>query len=245
MRLTKRWRLPTRIDAEEWLDQGLGSAKAIEQSLADLNRINRWLGGMRGLANYLYPRLRAWRTRPLRVVDLGAGGCPIPEAIAVWAADQKISLQAYALDLQHTHLRWAQIRLETLPGIVLVQGDVFAPPFADGSIDVVVSSLFLHHFTRAELIRLLPRWMSMTRRSLVMTDLVRHPVPYWFMKAASPMFARSAITRHDAAVSIRRAYRPDELQAIAVEAGFPQAQVFTHFPYRMTLVIDHGETGTL
>jgi len=245
MRLTKRRGLPTRVDAEEWLDQGRGSAKAIEQSLADLNRINRWLGGMRGLANYLYPRLRAWRTRPLRVVDLGAGGCPIPEAIAVWAADQNILLQICALDLQHTHLRWAQIRLETLPGIALVQGDVFAPPFADGSIDVVVSSLFLHHFTRAELIRLLPRWMSMTRRSLVMTDLVRHPIPYWFMKAASPMFARSAITRHDAAISIRRAYRPDELQAIAVEAGFPQAQVFTHFPYRMTLVIDHGEADTL
>ncbi len=74
-----------------------------------------------------------------------------------------------------------------------------------------------------------------------MTDLVRHPLPYWFMKVASPVFARSAITRHDAAVSIRRAYRPRELQTIAVQAGFPQARVSTHAPYRMTLVIDRAE----
>jgi hypothetical protein len=124
-----------------------------------------------------------------------------------------------------------------------VQGDVFASPFAEDSVDIVISSLFLHHFTKEELIQLLPRWGDIARRSLVMADVVRHPVPYWFMKASSPLFARSAITRHDAAVSIRRAYRPQELQEIAVEAGFPQAHVFSHLPYRMTLVIDHAEPG--
>jgi ubiquinone/menaquinone biosynthesis C-methylase UbiE len=129
-----------------------------------------------------------------------------------------------------------------MPEVTLVEGDVFALPFAHGSVDVVISSLFLHHFTETELIQLLPQWAGVARHSLVMTDVVRHPVPYWFMKAASPLFARSAITRHDAAVSIRRAYRPQELQHIAVEAGFPQAHVFTHLPYRMTLIIDLMES---
>jgi 2-polyprenyl-3-methyl-5-hydroxy-6-metoxy-1,4-benzoquinol methylase len=236
-----RWWLATRSDGEEWLDQGIGSPAAIDQSLADLSRINRWLGGMRGLTSHLYPRLRRWRADCLRVLDLGAGGCTIPEVIARWARAERILLHVFALDLRHVHLRWAQPRLRHCPEILLVQGDVFALPFAEGSVDVVISSLFLHHFTEAELIQLLPRWAGMARRSLVMTDLVRHPVPYWFMKAASPVFARSAMTRHDAAVSIQRAYVPEELQDIAVEAGFPQAHVFTHFPYRMTLVIDQAE----
>jgi SAM-dependent methyltransferase len=238
-----RWWLTTRIDDEEWLDQAIGTPEAIDQSLADLSRINRWLGGMRGLASQLYPRLRGWRGERLRVLDLGAGGCTIPAVIAQWARKERIPLQVFALDLRQAHLRWAQARLRSWPEICLVQGDVFAPPFADGSIDLVISSLFLHHFTQVELIHLLPRWARMARRSLVMTDLVRHAVPYWFMKAASPVFARSAITRHDAAVSIRRAYLPQELHNIAVEAGYPQAHVFTHFPYRMTLVIDHAEPG--
>lgn len=231
-----------RIDGEEWLDQGIGSPEAVDQSLTDLDRINRWLRGMRGLANHLYPRLRAWRAAPLRVLDLGAGGCTIPEAIAHWAKRERIPLQIFALDLQHAHLQWAQARLRGQAEIALVQGDVVTPPFADGSVDVVISSLFLHHFTPTALMQLLPKWVRLARRGLVMSDLVRHPVPYWFMKASSPVFARSAITRHDAAVSVQRAYRPQELQNIAVEAGFPQAQVFTHFPYRMTLVIDRTES---
>jgi SAM-dependent methyltransferase len=239
-----RWWLATRIDDEEWLDQGIGTPDAIDQSLADLSRINRWLGGMRGLASHLYPRLRGGRAEPLRVLDLGAGGCTVPEVIAQWASQERIPLQVFALDLRHAHLRWAQARLHRWPEVLLVQGDVFAPPFAAGSIDLVISSLFLHHLTKEELIELLPRWARIARRSLVMTDLVRHPLPYWFMKAASPVFARSAITRHDAAVSIRRAYLPQELWNIAVEAGFPQAHVFTHFPFRMTLVIDQAEPGS-
>jgi SAM-dependent methyltransferase len=235
--------LATRVDSEEWLDQGRGTPEAIEQSLADLSRINRWLGGMRGLASHLYPRLRGRPAGRLRVLDLGAGGCTIPALIAQWARGEHIPLDIFALDLRHAHLRWAQARLRGCPEIALVQGDVLSPPFAEGSFDLVISSLFLHHFTKEELTQLLPKWLRLARRGLVMTDLVRHPVPYWFIKASAPAFARSAITRHDAPVSIRRAYRPQELRSIAVEAGFPQARVFAHFPYRMTLVIDRQELG--
>ena len=235
--------MPTRVDGEEWLDEGRGTSEAIDRSLADLGRINRWLGGRRGLASYLYPRIRRCQTDRVRVLDLGAGGCTIPKAIARWARHAAISLQIYALDLHHAHLRWAQRRLQTWPEIVFIQGDVRALPLAEGSVDFVISSLFLHHFTAPELIQVLPQWARLARRSLIMTDLVRHPAPYWFMKATSPLFARSTITRHDAAVSIRRAYRAQELQSIAAEAGLAQARVHTCFPYRMILVIDHTVIG--
>jgi 2-polyprenyl-3-methyl-5-hydroxy-6-metoxy-1,4-benzoquinol methylase len=241
----QRWWLPTRIDAEEWLDQGNGTSEAIHQSLADLSRINRWLGGMRGLASHLYPRIRRCRAQHVRVLDLGAGGCRIPQTVVRWARRERIPLQIVALDLRHAHLHWARRNLQSWPEIVFIQGDVLAPPVADGGVDFVISSLFLHHFTAEALIQVLPKWVGLARQSLIMTDLVRHPVPYWFMKAASPVFARSAITRHDAAVSIRRAYCPQEVQRLAHEAGFAQARVYTHFPYRMILVIDRAETGRI
>ncbi len=168
---------------------------------------------------------------------------PLPKAIAGWARHAAITLQIYALDLRQAHLRWAQRRLQSWPEIALIQGDVRALPLAEGSVDFVISSLFLHHFTAPELIQVLPQWARLARQSLIMTDVVRHPVPYWFMKATSPIFARSTITRHDAAVSVRRAYRAQELQSIAAEAGLAQARVHTCFPYRMILVIDHTVIG--
>lgn len=235
------WQFPTRVDGEEWLDQGVGSPAAVAQSLVDLNRINRWLGGTRSLAYHLYPRIRRCLAGPVTVLDLGAGGCAIPMAIVQWARGEGIPLRMIALDMHHRHLRWAQMRVREWPEILLIQGDAFTPPFLEVSVDVVISSLFLHHFAATDLATLLPAWLRMARRSLVMTDLVRHPVPYYFMKAASSVFARSVLTRHDAAVSIRRAYTPQELHGIARVAGFPEAQICTHFPYRMTLVIDKAE----
>jgi SAM-dependent methyltransferase len=237
-----RW-LPTRIDGEEWLDHGHGTPEAIDQSLADLRRINRWLGGMRGMASHLYPRIQQCGSAPVRVLDLGAGGCTIPETVARWARQANIPLQIVALDLRYAHLQWARQHLPTWPEIAFLQGDVLALPLGEGCVDFVISSLFLHHFTADALRQMLPTWACLARRSLVMMDLVRHPLPYWFMKATSPVFARSGITRHDAVVSIRRAYRPQELQGIAAAAGFEQARVYTYFPYRMILVIDHTELG--
>jgi 2-polyprenyl-3-methyl-5-hydroxy-6-metoxy-1,4-benzoquinol methylase len=233
------WLLRTRIDAEEWLDHGLGTAAAIDRSLADLNRINRWLGGLRSLTYHLYPRLRRWSAERLTILDLGAGGCAMPLAIARWGRAQGLCLRIVALDIQGAHLRWARRRTQRWPEIHLLQGDARRPPVAAGGVDVVISSLFLHHFSPAALQELVPLWHSLARRSTILNDLVRHPVPYWFIKAAAPLFARSPITRHDAAVSLRRAYTPGELHAIIAQAGLAGARLFTHAPYRMTLVIDH------
>ena len=235
------WWLATRVDHEEWLDQGLGSLEGVARSLGDLNRINRWLGGIRSLASHLSPRLRRWRTAPIWLLDLGAGGCATPMAMVRWARAEGIPLRVIALDIQARHLCWAREWTQEWPEISLVQGDARHPPFREGHIDVVISSLFLHHLPEAELATLLPSWLGIARRSIVMSDLVRHPIPYYFIKVASPLFARSRLTRHDAAVSIRRAYTPQELQAIVLAAGLPEAQIVTHFPYRMTLVIDKAE----
>jgi SAM-dependent methyltransferase len=232
------WLLQRRVEAEEWLDQGSGSATAIDQSLVDLNRINLWLGGQRSLSRHLFPRLAHWPSDVLRIVDLGAGGGAIADALARWGRDHHRPLQVIALDRRLPHLQWAQRYTARSPEIALVQGDAWTPPIAEGSVDAVISSLFLHHFTPADLIQLLPRWVRLARRSVIMSDLVRHPLPYWFIKVTSPVFARSAITRHDAAVSLRRAYTPHELRTIVAEAGLRGAHVYSHFPYRMTLVID-------
>jgi 2-polyprenyl-3-methyl-5-hydroxy-6-metoxy-1,4-benzoquinol methylase len=191
------------------------------------------------LREHVYPRLQACQSAPVWVLDLGAGGCTIPVIMAQWACQASIPLRILALDVQHAHLKWARQHVLEWPEITFVQGDGLALPFAHGCVDFVISSLFLHHFSADTLIRMLPRWAALARQSLIMMDLVRHPLPYWFIKASSPVFARSGITRHDAAVSIRRAYRPHELQSIATAAGFSQARVYTYFPYRMILVIDH------
>ena len=71
-----------------------------------------------------------------------------------------------------------------------------------------------------------------------MTDLVRGVLPLVGFKLVQPIFARSAITRYDADVSVRRGYTPAELRDLARQAGLPHARVHLHPLFRMTLVVD-------
>jgi hypothetical protein len=87
-------------------------------------------------------------------------------------------------------------------------------------------------------IALLRRAYGAARHGIVMNDLVRGWLPFYAFKLAQPFFARSYLTRHDGALSVRRAYTPAELLAMAHAADIPNPQVHTYFPWRMTLVAD-------
>jgi hypothetical protein len=71
-----------------------------------------------------------------------------------------------------------------------------------------------------------------------MSDLVRGWLPYFSFKLIQPIFAHNYLTRHDGALSIRRAYTPRELHRFALRAGLPEPRVHVHWPWRMTLVVE-------
>ena len=70
-----------------------------------------------------------------------------------------------------------------------------------------------------------------------MSDLVRGWVPWFLFRLGQPIFARNRLTRHDGALSILRAYR-QALARLARQAGLPNPRVYTHWPWRMILVVD-------
>jgi hypothetical protein len=237
--LTRWTATPERVDREELLDLGHGSIEEVRRSLADLDRINRWLGGRAPLRRFLFPRMAAAARRPLRVLDVGTGSASGAVEIVRWARGQGIDVQVVALDRSGRHLSIAQEAARAYPEIRFTQADVFALPFANESFDFVCSTLLLHHFAPAALRELLPKLWRLSRGSLILNDLVRGRVPAWFFAATSPFFARSPLTKHDGRASIRRAYTPAEVRRVLDEAGLSQARLHTHgLYYRMTVVMD-------
>ena len=137
-----------------------------------------------------------------------------------------------------TSLDYIPSHLEACPG-ERVAADAFGLPFVSASFDYVFSSLFLHHFSPEAVVELLRSAGRLARRAVIMTDLVRGRLPALAFELVQPVFARHPLTRHDGALSIRRAYTPGELRALARAAGLPQARVYAHWPWRMTLVYEH------
>jgi hypothetical protein len=226
----------SRVEQEELLDMGQGTAQDAAQNLAEMQRINDFLGGTRALTRHLLPRLLL-HNGPVTVLDLGTGGAGLPLALTRWARRLNLPLRVMAVDWSARNLGISARAVRGRPEILLVQADAQRLPLPTGQVDYVISSLFMHHLSPEKLARVLEESFDLARVALIMSDLVRGWLPYLAYQLVQPVFARNYLTRHDGALSIRRAYTPEELNRLAIRAGLPGARVFTHFPWRMTLVV--------
>lgn len=231
------WLVPMRVDVPELLDMGKGTLQEVQSSLADLERINRYLGGIGAVTRHLYPRVF---TAPgtATILDIGTGSAELPRVITRWAWRQKLSVHVVGLDLAERHLMLAKHAVQAIPEINLVQANANNLPFKTDSIDYIVSSLFLHHLSPEQVVSLLHQTYIQARHGIIFSDLVRGWLPLAAFKLGQPIFARSYITRYDGMVSVRRAYTPSELQSLACAAGIPHPRIYRSWAWRMTLVAD-------
>jgi SAM-dependent methyltransferase len=226
-----------RIERPELLDLGLGSDQDVAENLAEMQHINDFLGGTPALTRHLYPRLHR-QTGPVTVLDLGTGGAGLPALLVGRARKMGLPMRVLALDWSRRNLAVACRATRLIPEIQLLQADALALPLGSGQVDYVISSLFMHHLSADQLVRVLRQAYQLARRAVIMSDLVRGWLPYLGYQLIQPVFAHNHLTRQDGSLSIRRAYTPKELGALALQAGLPEPRLYTHFPWRMTLVAE-------
>ena len=197
---------------------------AFRQAYRELGMVNRYLGGIRAVDRFL---------------DAGEGGTLLD--VAAGASDigallaRRRGWRVVALDVNFEGLR-------SVRGGSRVCGDAFQLPFASGSFDVVVASLFFHHLNQADCIAVLREMTRVARRRVIVNDLHRARAAYLAIRMLTRLFSRSEMVRNDAPLSVRRGFRPPELEAIAIHAGRP-GRVVRSFPYRLALVIDGRGLG--
>jgi hypothetical protein len=107
-------------------------------------------------------------------------------------------------------------------------------PYAEGTFDIALCTLALHHFEPESALRLL-KSMARVGRTVLVYDVVRSPLAYSGALLLTRMLRMHAVTCHDAPISVQRAYTAVEVQALAEEAELPGARVQVGFPFRLAL----------
>jgi len=74
------------------------------------------------------------------------------------------------------------------------------------------------------------------RRAVLVIDLLRDPVAYYFLPWTRWLFGWDPVTVNDGAISVEAAFRPSELETLASQAGLknPHARAFRP-AYRIAL----------
>ncbi|MGH9559173.1 MAG: methyltransferase domain-containing protein [Bryobacteraceae bacterium] len=191
-------------------------------SLADLVRINRRWGG-HGTLRKLLAEV-APKDQKFSLLDVGAASGDMGDCVRLWYPQSRM----VSLDRLPSHLADGSGER--------VAGDAFELPFAPRSFDFVFCSLFLHHFTNDEIVRLLAGFGQIARRAVVVIDLHRHPVPYYFLPWTRWLFHWDPVTVHDGRISVEAAFRPRELELLALQAGLKNPRARAYFPaFRIAL----------
>jgi len=188
--------------------------QVLKRDLENLATINRWFGGLAGTRRIL----RLWEQHgwPGTVLDCasGAGDHPLeigrrsPPSTRIWGSDIHPVTLSIAAQTAGPHVAgWVRLDMKSLP-------------FADRSHDAVLCQLALHHFSEEDAIRILREMHRVSRRYVIVTDLVRHPLAYFGALALGFLWLREPMTRHDALLSVRRAFSKKEFARLAAEAGW-------------------------
>lgn len=237
-------------DAVELLDGPLDDPVALAGNLRDLRRVNRWLGGA-SLSTAAIEALAAHRVQ-LTLLDVGTGGGDIPVALLDWAKRRDRRLSVVGIDSRPEIIaeaarahsgRATDVRLE------LQIGDGRSLPYPDRSFDVAHSSLVLHHLDPDDAVALLREMGRVARLGVVVNDLHRGRLAWLGAWLMSHLLTANRYTRHDAPMSVRRAYRVPEVTDLLRAAGLtPVRTIRGAFGQRYAIAAvpvaeDDGSTG--
>jgi len=224
-----------RSNEAELMDGSDYSLAELVENLAELRRVNRYLGGQSALTRRLFPMIESLGRREIRLLDIGTGSADIPQRIVKWARARGISLDFVALDLNEIAVREARMLACGFPEINVIRADALNLPFAERSFDFVIASLFLHHFENGEAAKLVKNIARIASVAFLINDLRRHPVAYYSVKFLTRIFTRNRLVRNDAALSVLRGFCRSDIVEIERESQI-KLQTYYHFPYRIVMI---------
>jgi SAM-dependent methyltransferase len=226
-----------RSTRDELMDTERVGFEEFRACLLDLERVNRLTLAYRPTLAFLDRLLSYARVdRPIEVVDVGSGYGDMLRAIDAWARHRGVAVSLTGVDLNPWARRAASEATPTSRNIRWVTADAFAyePP---RGIDVVVSSLFTHHLPDPLVARFL-RWMNARARlGWFVSDLHRHPLPYYFFRRFAKVARLHRFVQHDGPVSIARAFVASDWRRLLVDAAIDPASVDIEgwVPFRLTV----------
>ena len=215
------------------------SGDMLRQTLKELRVINRWLGGNQVTVQGLKKLIGTDPTvSPVTIADLGSGGGDMIIQICKLARKLNREYHITGIDANENIIAYARDNTRHLENVSYQCMDVFSPDFRNQKFDYVTFTLFAHHFTNEQLIRLFIELKAITRKGIVVNDLHRHWLAYHSIRLLTKWFSRSEMVINDAPLSVARSFRRNDWQMIFRQADIRKYQVKWKWAFRWMITIN-------
>ena len=204
-----------RSEQEEIMDDFEYQGEILHDSLDKLAKINRWLGGNKVTISGLKSILKnASKSKTIKIVDLGCGSGDILRQVAIYGKKQGYDFQLIGIDANKNTVKYAEELSVAFDNLKFKQLDVFSEEFKTLEYDLVLATLFLHHFKDDELVSFLEPILKKTKFGVVVNDLHRHRMAYYLFKLFCTTIKNRTIIE-DGLTSVLRGFKKQELIGIS------------------------------
>lgn len=208
-----------RSDKLELMDDFSIEGPVLHDTLDKLTGINKWLGGrgvtMSGLKYLLKDHKK---DRPITCIDLGCGDGDMLRKVARYGQKEGIDFRLVGVDANQNTVAYGRKLSADFSNIEYVCCDVFSEEFNSMDYDIVLATLFLHHFSEEEVLRLLKLLMAKASIGIVVNDLHRNRLAYYLFNLLC-LTISNPMVRDDGLTSILRGFKRSDLDNMSEEIG--------------------------
>jgi 2-polyprenyl-3-methyl-5-hydroxy-6-metoxy-1,4-benzoquinol methylase len=226
--------LSYRTDTLEIMDDFDLPSTEITPVLEGLGKMNALFGGHKSI-------IASLKKLPTRngyaISDWGCGGGDTLIAIAKWAKENQTHLRLNGVDAAPAAVDYARAQAAGYNNIKFTQADVIDEAYLINPADVIICSLFTHHFDDERWVRLIQNMQASAQKAIIITDLHRHWLLYHAVVLITHAFTRNTMARNDGPLSVKRGFKKHELIALLKKAQIDNFKLTWRWPFRWELII--------
>ena len=213
------------------------SEMEVGKAMQEIERINKWLGGNKIIQNALAKLSWPKNAEPVTIMDLGCGGGEILRMVSTWGKKHHKSLRLIGVDINPIMTRLAGNHSRNFEDVSFITMDVFDPSMIEERPDIIICSLFTHHFDQDALIRLLQRMNDLSKRNIIINDLHRHWFAYYAIKVLTILFRSPQLVRYDGPLSVARSLNRKEWESVLKQAEIETYTIRWRWAWRWEIII--------
>ena len=225
-----------RTDKEELMDDFSIGGDLLRDTLDKLENINRWLGGNLMTVKSLKKVLKNHpKEQELVIADIGCGHGDILRDVAKFGRKNGYKMKLIGIDANPTAIAYANELSAEFPEISFKTEDIFSDKFKNREFDVVLATLFLHHFKEPQLVSFLKNTLKQTKIAVIVNDLHRHKLAYYLFMLLSA-FIKNKMIIEDGLTSVLRGFKRNDLERISKKLKV-KAQISWKWAFRFQWIL--------
>ncbi len=213
-----------------------------DHALRGLTTIHRFSGLVNRFWRGLLPILKRSQQNqsgPLKIADMGCGDGYLLRQLARKSAAHGFAVDWIGCDFSRTACDLAAQKARDAGGNIRFQKvDILTGDLPE-KVDVIINSLFLHHFEAGDAELILKKFRDATTQAFIVEDLRRTVVGYYLAWTCGRLLTRSPIVHYDGVVSVEGAFSITEIESVLAAADIHTAKICKRWPERFVLTFHH------